>query len=97
MPHRQQLRRARSISLHESIKTVIESPEAKKTGKIPAPFRRNITRSLIDLKRNRKAYDFGPVQLRALDALISSARRAKTTEELNEVYRKTCIFGLPKH
>jgi hypothetical protein len=97
MPIKQQRRTARAISLHASVESAITQTHHRQTNQIPAPIRRNLTRALIDLKKNKEAYGFGPIQLNALDAFILLARKAKTTRDLEKIHRKTCILGLEKH
>ncbi|MCX6803715.1 MAG: hypothetical protein NTY48_04040 [Candidatus Diapherotrites archaeon] len=70
---------------------------ARNIERVSLKARRLFTKSLIDLKRNNADYDFGPVQLRALDALINQSRRARTFEDIAKIHRTTCLLGLDKH
>jgi len=85
------------MSLHWSIESAIKQTLSRQTKQVPLPLLRNITRALIDLKRNKEAYDFGPTQLKALDRFISKARVARTIEDLYTIHKNTCILGLEKH
>lgn len=95
-PHKHQLRRARAEMIHDTTQYAIERQARLKTKKAFLSTRRQITSTLIELKRNKQEYDFGPIQLRALDELIQLARKAKTENELKTVHRKTCLFALKK-
>lgn len=64
---------------------------------LPAEQRQNVLRSLLELKRQEKLYDFGPVQTAALAKLIELAQSAKTIDDLVTINRLTCTLGINKH
>jgi hypothetical protein len=97
MPHKDALRATRSNMLHDSHESILRRMQITNTTKIPLDCRKGILRGLVDLKRDKECYDFGPTQLILLDRLIKKARRLKTPEDLSNIHRLTCGLGLKNH
>ena len=97
MPPKAQMRNTRATSLHHSIASAISITTTRENQRVPIKVKRSITASLIDLKRNADSYGLGPIQKELLKALINQARKAKTSQDLVDIHRKTCAFGLETH
>gem|GEM_PF-2029531 len=91
------VRHNRAVAIHLGFESALENMRAQHTKAVPLAVRRGLTRSLIELKRNREGYDFGPTQLKILDTLINLSRKANTYEQVQTVHRLTCNLGLGKH
>ncbi|MDD4251034.1 MAG: hypothetical protein PHX27_02475 [Candidatus ainarchaeum sp.] len=96
-PKGSEIRKIRSNLLHKSNKFNLEHMQTLKMKTVPMKMRHSVTRSLIDLKRNKAVYDFGPTQLKILDVLIKKSMNMKTPKDLQDIHRVTCNLGLDKH
>jgi len=91
------LRLTRARNLHTLGESLLRHLETHNTNLVPMQRRHSLLKSLIDIKRNRDAYDFGPTQLKLLDVLIRKSRTRMTLEDLQTMHRLTCSLGLKKH
>ena len=98
MPHRERLRNIRVNMFDNGLRNVAQSviPGLRlrkisnmKKMKEAAKIRRNLVESLKEMKENQEQYGFGPIQLKVLDILTKQTRKAKSEEDLIDVWRKT--------
>lgn len=101
MPHREILRNLRvrifDDILFHTAQEIIPALRLKKITnaqkiKEAAKFRRNLTKSLEEMRAHQEQYEFGPIQLKVLDTLIAKARKAKSEKDLMDIWRNTCFL-----
>ena len=96
----QTMRNARMESFEEAILSTITNITQIRTSKRTlvqrlkraVKLRRSLVNSLQEMKTNKEAYGFGPTQLKALDTLIEKTRKAKSEQDLRDVWRNTCFL-----
>ena len=100
MPHKRALRTLRMEAFEDATTSAIKRiPHIRasdyslaKKLKWGAQLRRDLVKSLQEIKTHQDQYGFGPVQLKVLDTLIEKAKRAKNEEDLNYIWRNTCFL-----
>ena len=96
MPHRAAMRENRIRALHIGTESAIDATRMSREKRIPISARNNLTRSLIELKRNRETYGFKENQRKLLDMLLKKSRKARTLEDLINIHKLTCGLGREK-
>ena len=59
--------------------------------------KRDTVRSLRKILANAEHYELGPHQIEILKSLITSARKARTRDEVERILSKTCGLRIKKH
>ncbi|MEI7960853.1 MAG: hypothetical protein WCI04_00805 [archaeon] len=90
------LRTVKLKSAHHIEAAVLGVMDSHKLRVVPLALRRAYARSLIELKRNKFNYDFGSMQLKALDYLINQSRKARGYGDIADVHKCTCLLGFDK-
>jgi len=100
MPLKYALRNARVNSFDSAALEAIERINDIKKKQIPlarklkmsVKLKRGLVASLQEMKENSKMYDFGPIQLRVVDTLLINLKKARSTEDLFDVWRLICYL-----
>ncbi|MFA6065468.1 MAG: hypothetical protein WCW44_02795 [archaeon] len=78
--------------------TLLEKPTLAQREKLfLVSTKRDTVRSLREILANAQHYELGPHQIEILKSLITSARKARTRDEVERILSKTCGLRVKKH